>query len=82
MHLDINNQKDQRILASAFIDQSACDIKNHFQTVSNWSSLEIPELWQIVNFIYGQRKKERGRKWGGAEKGIGNEGEGLKGKRI
>ncbi|ETE55905.1 hypothetical protein L345_18386, partial [Ophiophagus hannah] len=57
-HLDLSCQKDKKILASAFVNQSAGDIRDHFhQIVSNWSSLEISELRRIANFVYDQREK-------------------------
>lgn len=59
-HLDVNNPKDQRILALAFVHQSAIDIRNHFhRIVSNWSSLEISELPRIANFVFDQRERLR-----------------------
>lgn len=57
-HLDLNCPKDQRILASVFVDHSAGDIREHFhQIVSKWSTLEILELCRIVNFTYDQTEK-------------------------
>lgn len=57
-HLDMQNPKDQQILASAFVDQSANDIRSHFhRIVSNWSYMEISELHRIAKFVYDQRGK-------------------------
>lgn len=59
-YLDVNNPKDKQILASAFIDQLANDIWDHFhQIVSNWSSLEISELCRITKFVFDQRERLR-----------------------
>lgn len=60
LEADLNCPKDQRILASAFVDQSAGDIRGHFhRIVSNWSTLRISELRRIVKFVYDQREKLR-----------------------
>lgn len=57
-HLDMQNPKDQQILTSAFVDQSANEIRSHFhQIVSNWSYIEIPELHRNAKFVYDQREK-------------------------
>lgn len=60
VYLDANNPKVQRILASAFVDQSASDIQDYFHKImSNWSSLEISELRRIANFMFDQRDRLR-----------------------
>lgn len=57
-HLDIGCQKDQSILAAAFVNQSASDIRGHFhKIVSNWSTLDISELRRIANFVFDQRER-------------------------